>query len=213
MGGIRVIAFDDNKHLRDSLTMLFNEADGIELQGYFSNCNNLVENITSLAPDVVVMDIDMPGISGIEAVKIIRKHFPTLQILMLTVFEDDEKVFNAIKAGAGGYILKSKSPALLLEAVREIYNGGAPMTPNIARKVLEFYRDAPQPGKETYNLSERETEVLQHLVNGLPYKLIADKMNISYETVRSHMKKIYEKLQVGSMTEAVAKAIKEKFFQ
>jgi DNA-binding NarL/FixJ family response regulator len=213
MGGIKVLAFDDNKRLRESLTMLFNDSEDIDLLGYYSNCNNLVEHITSHQPDVVIMDIDMPGVNGIEAVKIIRRHFPTLQILMLTVFEDDEKVFNAIKAGAGGYILKSKSPKLLLEAVHEIYNGGAPMTPNIARRVLDHYRDAPQPGKVTYNLSEREAEVLKFLVDGNPYKQIAVKMNISYETVRSHMKKIYEKLQVGSMTEAVAKAIRENFFQ
>ena len=159
------------------------------------------------------MDIDMPGMNGIEGVKLIRKNFPTVQILMLTVFDDDEKVFAAIKAGAGGYILKNAEPQNLLHAISEVYNGGAPMTPGIARKVLHQFQTILPEEKKDYHLSIREKEVLGLLVDGLSYKMIAGKLNITYDTVRAHMKKIYEKLHVASMTEAVAKAINQKLFQ
>jgi DNA-binding NarL/FixJ family response regulator len=158
------------------------------------------------------MDIDMPGMNGIEGVKQIRKHFPTVQILMLTVFDDDEKVFAAIKAGAGGYILKNAEPENLLHSISEVYNGGAPMTPAIARKVLQQFQTFLPEEKKDYHLSNREKEVLGLLVEGLSYKMIAGKLNITYDTVRAHMKKIYEKLHVASMTEAVAKAINQKLF-
>ena len=158
------------------------------------------------------MDIDMPGMNGIEAVKVIRNNFPTVQVLMFTVFDDDEKVFAAIKAGAGGYILKNAEPQNLLHAISEVYNGGAPMTPGIARKVLLQFQDMLPDENKDYHLSQREKEVLALLVEGHPYKMIASKLNITYDTVRAHMKKIYEKLHVASMTEAVAKAINQKLF-
>lgn len=209
MSGIKVVLFDDNELLRDSIEMLLEDAGDFELAGSYSNCLDVVKNIQQAKPDVVVMDIDMPGMNGIEGVKLIRKNFPTVQILMQTVFDDDEKVFAAIKAGAAGYILKNAEPKYLLEAVREVYNGGAPMTPSIARKVLQQFQE---PQKSDFNLSARESEVLGYLVQGLSYKMISDKMNITYDTVRAHMKKIYEKLHVSSMTEAVAKAINQKLF-
>lgn len=210
MNGIRVIIFDDNDSLRDSVSMLLHDSPDFTLAGAYSHCLDLAENIKETKPDVVIMDIDMPGMSGIEGVKLIRKNFPTLQILMLTVFDDDEKVFAAIKAGAGGYILKNAEPNNLLHAVSEVYNGGAPMTPNIARKVLQQFQTFLPGEKAEYNLSLREKEVLRLLVDGLSYKMIAGKLNITYDTVRAHMKKIYEKLHVASMTEAVAKAINQK---
>ena len=210
MNGIRVIIFDDNDSLRDSVTMLLQDNADFTLAGSYAHCLDVIENIKNTKPDVVIMDIDMPGMNGIEGVKLIRKNFPTLQILMLTVFDDDEKVFSAIKAGAGGYILKNAEPNNLLHSVSEVYNGGAPMTPNIARKVLQQFQTFLPGEKAEYNLSLREIEVLRLLVDGLSYKMIAGKLNITYDTVRAHMKKIYEKLHVASMTEAVAKAINQK---
>jgi len=213
MNGIKVIMFDDNDSLRDSVTMLLQDTKDFRLVESYSHCLDVIDNIKETQPDVVLMDIDMPGMNGIEGVRLIRKNFPTVQILMLTVFDDDEKVFAAIKAGAGGYILKNAEPKNLLSAISEVYNGGAPMTPGIARKVLfQFQHLQPEQIKEDYHLSARENEVLASLVDGLSYKMIASKLNITYDTVRAHMKKIYEKLHVTSMTEAVAKAINKKLF-
>ncbi len=155
------------------------------------------------------MDIDMPGMNGIEGVKLIRKNCPSVQILMFTVFDDEEKVFAAIKSGAAGYILKNAEPGQLVQAIVEVYNGGAPMTPGIARKVLQQFQTFLPQEKTDYNLSNREKEVLALLVSGFSYKMISAKLDITYDTVRAHMKKIYEKLHVASMTEAVAKAINQ----
>ena len=212
MSGIKVIIFDDNDSLRDSITMLLQDTVDFTLAGSYSHCLDVTENIKDTKPDVVIMDIDMPGMNGIEGVKLIRKNFPTLQILMFTVFDDDEKVFAAIQAGAGGYILKNAEPQNLLHAISEVYNGGAPMTPAIARKVLQQFKTILPEEEKEYHLSLREKEVLGLLVEGLSYKMIAAKLNITYDTVRAHMKKIYEKLHVASMTEAVAKAINQKLF-
>lgn len=207
---IRVVIFDDNNSLRDSVSMLLRANPDYSLVGSYSHCLDVIQNIKESNPDVVVMDIDMPGMNGIEAVKLIHKSYSSVQILMLTVFDDDERVFAAIKAGAGGYILKNAEPEKLLHAISEVYNGGAPMTSGIAKKVLNHLQAVLPDDKREYCLSTREKEVLGLLVDGLSYKMISSKLNISYETVRSHMKKIYEKLHVASMTEAVAKAINQK---
>ena len=207
-----MIIFDDNDSLRDSVAMLLKESGDFTLVGAYADCLDVTNNIRNTKPDVVIMDIDMPGMNGIEAVKVIRNNFPTVQVLMFTVFDDDEKVFAAIKAGAGGYILKNADPQNLLHAISEVYNGGAPMTPGIARKVLLQFQDMPSDENKDYHLSQREKEVLALLVEGHPYKMIGSKLNITYDTVRAHMKKIYEKLHVASMTEAVAKAINQKLF-
>jgi DNA-binding NarL/FixJ family response regulator len=212
MSGIKVIIFDDNDSLRDSISMLLQDNADFTLAGSYSHCLDVIENITNTKPDVVIMDIDMPGMNGIEGVKLIRKSFPAVQILMLTVFDDDEKVFAAIKAGANGYILKNAEPQQLLHAISEVYNGGAPMTPGIAKKVLHQFQTILPEEEKDYHLSTREKEVLSLLVDGLSYKMIAAKLSITYDTVRAHMKKIYEKLHVASMTEAVAKAITQKLF-
>ncbi|HEX6889144.1 MAG TPA: response regulator transcription factor [Chryseolinea sp.] len=212
MNRIKVIIFDDNDSLRDSVAMLLKESGDFTLVGAYADCLDVTNSIRDTKPDVVIMDIDMPGMNGIEAVKVIRNNFPTVQVLMFTVFDDDEKVFAAIKAGAGGYILKNADPQNLLYAISEVHNGGAPMTPGIARKVLlQFQNMLPDENKD-YHLSQREKEVLALLVEGHPYKMIGSKLNITYDTVRAHMKKIYEKLHVASMTEAVAKAINQKLF-
>jgi len=213
MSNIKVVLFDDNDSLRDSITLLLEDSEDLDLVGSFAHCGDVIRNIQQTQPDIVIMDIDMPGMNGIEGVKLIRKNFPSVHILMQTVFEDVEKVFAAIKAGAGGYILKNAESKDILEAIREVYTGGAPMTPSIAKKVLlHFQADPTVPVKEDYHLSNREKEVLALLVQGFSYKMIADKLFITYATVRAHMTKIYEKLHVSSMTEAVAMAINQKLF-
>jgi DNA-binding NarL/FixJ family response regulator len=212
MSGIKVVIFDDNDSLRDSLAMLLQDCADFTLAGSYSHCLDAIEDIRKTKPDVVIMDIDMPGMNGIEGVKVIRKTFPDIQILMLTVFDQEEKVFAAIKAGAAGYILKNTEPKNLLDAISEVYNGGAPMTPGIARKVLHHFQTILLEEETDYHLSMREKQVLSLLIKGLSYKMIASNLHITYDTVRAHMKKIYEKLHVASMTEAVAKAINEKLF-
>jgi DNA-binding NarL/FixJ family response regulator len=189
--------------------MLLSDTKEVSLVGSYSHCLDVVENLKETKPDVVIMDIDMPGMNGIEGVKLIRKYRPSTQILMFTVFDDEEKVFAAIKSGAAGYILKNADPENLAQAIVEVYNGGAPMTPGIARKVLQQFQYILPNEKEDYHLSPREKEVLGFLVSGLSYKMIGVQMNITYDTVRAHMKKIYEKLHVASMTEAVAKALNQ----
>lgn len=212
MGNIKVAVFDDNDTIRDSITLLLGETQDLEIVGSYSHCLDVVENLIDTKPDVVIMDIDMPGMNGIEGVKLIRKNCPTVQILMFTVFDDEEKVFAAIKSGAAGYILKNAEPGQLVQAIVEVHNGGAPMTAGIARKVLQQFQSMLPEEKSDYNLSNREKEVLALLVSGLSYKMIAVKLNITYDTVRAHMKKIYEKLHVASMTEAVAKALNQNLF-
>lgn len=209
---IRIAIFDDNKNIRNSIIMLLNTDPTFEVVGTFCDAQNCVENVVSCRPDVVLMDIEMPGITGIQAVRLLTKEFPHIQILIQTVFEDDERVFDSICAGASGYILKNQLNSSLTSAIKELQTGGSPMSPSIARRVLgmlqQGYQNKPLPAAE-YNLTPREKEVLSGVVNGLSYKMIAYELNISYETVRSHIKKIYEKLHVASLTEVVAKAINQ----
>jgi DNA-binding NarL/FixJ family response regulator len=187
---------------------------GFDVIGCFSHVLDCAEDIRECKPDVVLMDIEMPGRSGIEAVRILKKEFPQVQILMQTVFEDDDRVFDSICAGASGYILKNFLNTRLIDSIRELQFGGSPMSPSVARKVLTKMQQIPQHVRPEeapdYHLTPREKEVLSCVVEGLGYKMVGDKLNISYETVRSHVKKIYEKLHVASLTEAVAKAIKQR---
>jgi DNA-binding NarL/FixJ family response regulator len=206
---IRVTVFEDNHSLRVGLYQLINGSDGFECVGAFENCANLLRNIKDTKPDIVLMDIGMPGINGIEAVKILREKYPDLKILMQTVFQDNDKIFESILAGANGYMLKNTSPVRILEAIKEIYDGGAPMSPSIATKVLKMVaQPVASEKRDLFNLSDREMEILNCLVKGMSYKLIADACLISIDTVRTHIRSIYEKLQVHSKSEAVAKAIK-----
>jgi len=162
-----------------------------------------------LKPDVVLMDIDLPGINGIEAVSIVKSVSPSTQVIMLTVFDNEEKIFQAIRNGASGYLLKNSSPTEIVDSIFDVYRGGSPMTASVARKVLQYFQHQPKAQKPDYNLSEREQEILKGLVNGYSYKLIANEYFISIDTVRSHIRHIYDKLQVNSKTEAVLKAINE----
>jgi len=206
---IRVSVFDDNKALRDSLYFLISAKRGFTISGVYSDCNNILENLRKDPADVVLMDIDMPGLNGIEATSLIKSRFPGLNVLILTAYDDSTKVFAALQSGATGYLLKKTTPAKILEAIVEINDGGAPMNASIARKVLEFFSEKKNITKNEYDLSPREKDVLGCLVNGDSYKMIAGACFISMGTVQSHITNIYKKLQVNSKSEAVAKAIRE----
>lgn len=211
---LRIAIFDDNKNIRESITLLLNTEPSFHVVGSFSHVLDCVDDIKSCHPDIVLMDIEMPGMSGIEAVATIKNTLPQVQVLMQTVFEDDDRVFDSICAGASGYILKNQLNTKLIDAINELQFGGSPMSPSIARKVLNKMQSfsgylKPETAPD-YHLTNREKEVLSCLVNGLSYKMIAAHLNISYETVRSHVKKIYEKLHVASLTEVVAKAINQR---
>ena len=208
---IKVALFEDNKKLRESLVQLINSAEDMICTGAFADANKLIHNMPQANPDVVMMDINMPGISGIEGVKMIKENFPGVHILMQTVFDDNDKIFAAICAGASGYMLKKTPPQKMIEAIRETYQGGAPMTPSVAVKVLEMFRLQTKTDKNEFiDLSEREREILGLLVKGKSYKAIASDCFISIDTVSTHVRHIYEKLHVHSKSEAVAKAIFQK---
>jgi DNA-binding NarL/FixJ family response regulator len=206
---IRILIYDDVEQLRESLELLLSSAEDFEVVGSFDNCETAVNDIAMLKPDVVLMDIDMPGMTGIEGVKKIRAAHSQVKILMLTVFDDNKNVFEALRSGANGYLLKKTPPDKLIEYVREAHSGGAPMSASIATQVLKMFKDLIPPSTD-YNLSEREKNVLQLLVDGNSYKMVASEMQISIDTVRSHIRNIYEKLHVNSKSEAVAKALKDK---
>jgi DNA-binding NarL/FixJ family response regulator len=207
---IKILIYEDNPQLREGLSMLINGSDGFEVLAAYKNCNDVVAEVEAWKPNVILMDIDMPGVNGIEGLKLVRKVNTDVKILMLTVFDDNKNVFESLKAGANGYVLKKTPPAKLLEYISEAASGGAPMTSSIASQVLKMFSEVNDPVHADYNLSEREKQVLQFLVNGYSYKMIASEMFIAIDTVRSHIKKIYEKLHVNSKSEAVAKAFKDK---
>jgi DNA-binding NarL/FixJ family response regulator len=209
MKDLRVTIFEDNRSLREGLYQLINGSPGLLCSGAFANCNNLSADIGASLPDVVLMDIEMPGINGIQAVKLIKESFPDVKILMETIFDDNEKIFQSICNGAEGYILKNTPPVQILLAIKEVYEGGAPMTPSIASKVLKMFKSNTSDHLPVeYNLTDREKEILKCLVEGMSYKMIADTCFISMDTVNGHIKNIYKKLQVHSKSEAVVKAIK-----
>ena len=207
---IKLLLYEDNPQLREGLTMLINGSEGFDVLAAFKNCDNVIEQVTAFKPDVVLMDIDMPGVNGLEGLKKIRAVNNDVKILMLTVFDDNKNVFQAISSGANGYILKKTPPARLLEYITEASTGGAPMTASVATQVLKMFSSMNNIKGDDYNLSDREKQVLQLLVEGYSYKMIASDMFIAIDTVRSHIKKIYEKLHVNSKSEAVAKAFKDK---
>jgi DNA-binding NarL/FixJ family response regulator len=206
---IRICIYEDNKQLRDSLSLLIESAGDLKLLEAFAHCRNVIEDYKRHQPDVILMDIDMPGRSGIEGLIELRSAgYTEVKVLMLTVFDDNESVFEAVKNGANGYLLKKTPPALLIEYMKEAYEGGAPMTSSIATQVLKMFTDVYRQKSDTFNLSDRERDVLKLLVKGYSYKMIADELFIAIDTVRSHIKKIYEKMHVNSKSEAVALAFR-----
>jgi len=210
---IKIVVYDDNASRRESLDMLLQSYNDFIVQGAFNDCSNVEQEINSLQPDIVLMDIEMPNVDGISGVKIINRLFPNVKVIMQTVFEDDEKIFDALRFGASGYILKKTDPSKIIEAIREVMNGGSPMTPSIATRVLKFFRDKGAVDTQNFGLTTREMDILQHLVDGKSYKMISSDLNISYHTVNSHVKKIYDKLQVNSVSEAVSKALQQKIIR
>jgi DNA-binding NarL/FixJ family response regulator len=207
---VRILLYDDNEALRQSMEALITEESDFELLAAMPNAETVTTDIASLKPDVILMDIDMPNVNGVQAVRKIRVINESLPVIMLTVFDDNENIFNAICAGASGYILKRYATEEIPAAIRNVLTGGAPMTGTVARKVLQMVPQAKTSEQENSNLSKRETAILQYLVNGFSYKMIAAEMKISIDTVRFHIKKIYDKLHVHSATEAVSRALKDK---
>jgi DNA-binding NarL/FixJ family response regulator len=203
---VKIILFEDNDRLRESLVALFSGMDGYKLVGDYNQCTEAGTIARVYQPDVVLMDIDLPGESGIKGVQLIKEARPQTAIIMYTVFEDDEKLFQCLCAGANGYLLKKTPMVRLLDAIQEVIEGGAPMSPSIARKVLNSFQHGR---KNKYQLSSREVDVLQLLIKGYSTKLIAAELGIAFYTARFHLKNIYQKLHVNCGKEAIAKALAE----
>lgn len=206
---ISILLFEDNDMLRESIVSMLSTNSAFQVAGAFGDVLRSTEQVKTLRPDIILMDIDMPGLSGIEAVSKIRSTGSTTPILMITVFDDNQHVFDAICAGASGYLLKKHLASKLFDAIEELRTGGAPMSPSVARMVINSMHQKPAQ-LNPYGLTGRENDVLTSLSKGNSYKLIAAEFGLSVDTVRTHIKSIYEKLHVHSQTEAVAKALNEK---
>lgn len=205
---INVSIVEDSDKFRETLARVLNRAEGFRCISHYPNAEEALKALPGDKPDVVLMDINLPGINGVECVRQLKQAAPAIQVMMLTVYEDTENIFNALAAGASGYMLKRTSRDELLEAIQEVHRGGSPMTTHIARKVVQSFQRATPAASPTETLSPREQEVLDCLAQGFLYKEIAEKLGISYETVHTYIRRIYEKLQVRTRTEAVAKFLK-----
>lgn len=203
-----IVIFEDNARLRQSLKVLLEGVEGYKVCGDYEDCSDAAAIVDEQQPDVVIMDIDMPGVDGIEGLRVIKERAPNTYIVMHTVFEDEERLFKCLCSGANGYILKNTSFITLLDAIDNVLHGGAPLSPPIAKKVLQSFQSSPA-GRLKYNLSERETEILKYLVKGYSYKMIAGTCFISMDTVRGHIRNIYAKLHVNCGREAVVIALRD----
>jgi DNA-binding NarL/FixJ family response regulator len=211
MAAIRITLCEDNQVFRESLQQFIDDTPGYCVVAAHSSAEGILDSLQSHPPDIVLMDIDMPGLNGIRATALVKARFPQINVLILTVYEDDQKIFDAILAGATGYLLKKTPPAKILEAIAEVQEGGASMSASIVKKVISYFNQKTAPSQPNdYTLSQRELSILKCLVNGDSYKMIADHCQISIGTVRSHISNIYKKLHINSKSEAVAKALKEK---
>jgi DNA-binding NarL/FixJ family response regulator len=207
---VHILIYEDNNNLRESLASLLSLTQEYRVLATYPDCSSIKDQVIQWTPQVILMDIDMPGINGIEAVKIIREFNREVQIIMLTVFDDNSHVFDALSAGANGYLLKKYISEKLLHAIQEVLEGGAPMSPSIARMVIQNMQEPLKVAGNDYHLTNREKEILQSLSKGNSFKMIAAELTISLDTVRTHIKRIYDKLHVRSQIEAVSKAINEK---
>ena len=205
---IKVALVDDDEGIRSSLSVLIKRAKEFKLTGEYANGETALKEIPANLPDVVLMDINLPGMKGYDCVRQIKSAHPTVQFLMLTVYEDSDSLFNSLRAGASGYLLKRTASARLLEAIRDVFDGGAPMTPQLARRVVQFFSKPAAQASSLARLTPAEQKFLDNLANGYAYKEIADRMNISIDTVRSYVRTVYEKLHVHSRTEAVVKYLR-----
>ncbi len=207
---IRVAIVEDRRELREGLAILINGTEGFRCSGTYRSMEEALDRMSHELPDVVLNDIGLPGMSGIEGIRILKERHPQLVILMLTVYDDDDRIFDAICAGACGYLLKKTPPARLLEAVREAVDGGAPMSPEVARRVITLFRDVRPPERADYELTPHETRLLKLFVEGHNYKTAAAELGVTVHTISFHLRSIYEKLQVHSKSEAVAKALRNR---
>jgi DNA-binding NarL/FixJ family response regulator len=205
---IKVAIVDDDEGIRASLAALIRRGPGLRLTGDYSNAETTLKEIQNHPPDVVLMDINLPGMNGVECVRQLKALLPKTQFLMLTVYEDSDSLFNSLKAGASGYLLKRTASAHLLEAIHDVYAGGSPMTPQLARRVVQFFSKPSGDNPPLPRLAPGEKEFLDQLAKGYAYKEIADRMKISIDTVRSYVRTVYEKLHVHSRTEAVVKYLR-----
>jgi DNA-binding NarL/FixJ family response regulator len=207
---LNVVIFEDNPHLRDSLCILMSTSSNFKVTSAYADTRNLLKNIEQNVPDLIIMDIEMPGMNGIDATRIIKQHYPQVRIMILTVFDDDDKIFQSLCAGGSGYLLKSSTPDQILQGLRDVYNSGASLSPAVAERMVRFFQNNVSFEKPDYSLTIKEKELLHHMVEGKSYKMISDAMKISLETVKFHIKNIYRKLHVNSSSEAIVKAIKQK---
>ncbi len=206
---IKVAIIEDLREVREGLATLINGTYGFSCVGRFRTMEDAIANLNRELPDVVLTDIGLPGMDGIAGIKILHAKFPDVPFIMLTVYDDEERIFDALCAGACGYLLKNTEPARLLESLREVCGGGAPMSPEVARRVITLFQHFKPPTNATYNLTPQEKELLKMLTQGHSYKTAAYQLGISIHTVSFHLRNVYEKLQVHSKSEAVAKALRE----
>jgi len=204
---ITVAIIEDEREIRECLTLLVNGSEGYTCAGSYRSMEEALDRISRQVPDVVLSDIGLPGMSGIEGIRRLKERYPALLVLMLTVYDDDERIFDAMCAGACGYLLKKTPPARLLESIREVVAGGAPMSPEVARRVIALFREIRPPERADYHLTPHETRLLKLFVEGHNYKTAAAELRVSINTVNFHVRSIYDKLQVHSRSEAVVKAL------
>ncbi len=207
---IKTAIIEDMRQIREGLATLINFTDGFTCTGAFRSVEEALQRIKSDVPDVLLSDIALPGMSGIEGVKILKEKYPEMLILMLTIYEDDERIFDALCAGASGYLLKRTQPSKILENIREAVSGGAPMSPEVALKVVKLFREVRPPERADYDLTPHETRLLKLLIDGYNYTTAAKKLGVSYNTIKFHVRHIFEKLQVHSKSEAVVKAMQNR---
>jgi DNA-binding NarL/FixJ family response regulator len=207
---IKAAVIEDMKDIRDGLTTLINFTEGFRCTGSYRSMEEALARIDSEVPDVLLSDIGLPGMSGIQGIRIIKERYPEMQVLMLTVYDDDDRIFDALCAGASGYLLKRTPPAKLLDSIREAMAGGSPVSPEVAARVIKFFREFHSAEREDYDLTPHETRLLKLLTEGYNYQTAAEKLGVSYNTVKFHVRHIFDKLQVHSKSEAVVKAMRDR---
>jgi len=207
---IKTAVIEDMRDIRDGLTTLINFTDGFRCTGSYPSMEEALARLPGNVPDVLLSDIGLPGMNGIEGIRILKERYPQMQILMLTVYDDDDRIFDALCAGASGYLLKRTPPAKLLENIREAMSGGSPVSPEVASRVIRFFREFHNPDREDYALTPHETRLLKLLTEGYNYQTAAEKLGVSYNTIKFHVRHIFDKLQVHSKSEAVLKAMRDR---